>query len=889
MPATTPPPQYCLLNWGRLNATRLNYTDQQLYGSIGGIGLSPTQQAILIDSLSISDRLNEEPNTLIATVRGVKPIEGQAIRLSLGAWSAAPLFIGTILRVTQVWAADNPKFLLYHIEATDPTWRLNETLVTVRYQTQSATAIANDLLTRFAPAGFTGVIQVGLPVLDEITFTNTKLMDAFAQLASRIGGYTFCDYLSQVQLWTTAEPYVPPVPLAATHPSVSHVQITRDLTQIVTRAVVQGGGANALARVPVGSTEIPVEDATWYSASGGLVASGPQRIRYNGVRAGGVGSLVGSGASPTSGVTLAATPGGSVDAGWHSYAYTWVSPQGETLSAPPAGLTISATAPTANAPAVTVNVGPGLPPGTYQYAASHVLASGETAWAQANQTAVCTRFLGTSLGAPGLRTWVTLPTNLGAIGDQMEARLAYRSTPALSPATVGPTSARVTLVSSTTAGKASGLEVSFNLSLPRSANYLDVQVRNVTTGGAWGTVQTYSNVGGGGISAGCYVGTVTPTTAATDTGGLDTASVQITVADGGAGVTSRRVYRTQVNASTLYLVKDVPGAALTVFVDTTPDSALVTRPPTAAGALQTVTLSGIARGPQTGAVVTTARKIYRSKDDSGVLFLLATLADNTTTSYVDTAPNSALGAGGPPASNTSGLVAEAGQVLAGATTLPVSGTGPFPTTGGWVLSGNNRIHYAGLSASALTGIPASGDGSIQNTIPYSTPVTLAPTLTGIPAPGQGLSVVYPILAGDPVDLVVIVDDLAAQATLQSLLGGSATGVRETLIQDGRIGIKEATARGQAVLTLQSTVLESLTHQSRDPATASGALVSVNLPAPTSIVGTYRIQDVTIARFRPASGLPPTYEAHSSSSRYTLEDLLRQLSRTDPPPTTGETP
>ena len=112
---------------------------------------------------------------------------------------------------------------------------------------------------------------------------------------------------------------------------------------------------------------------------------------------------------------------------------------------------------------------------------------------------------------------------------------------------------------------------------------------------------------------------------------------------------------------------------------------------------------------------------------------------------------------------------------------------------------------------------------------------------------------------------------------------------DLLIQDGRIGIKEATARGQAVLTLQSTVLESLTHQSRDPATASGALVSVNLPAPTSIVGTYRIQDVTIARFRPASGLPPTYEAHSSSSRYTLEDLLRQLSRTDPPPTTGETP
>ncbi|HXI32165.1 MAG TPA: hypothetical protein VNG89_27185, partial [Vicinamibacterales bacterium] len=73
MPATTTPPQYCLLNWGRLNATRLNYVGTHLYGTIGGSPLDPATQAILIDSLSISDRLNEEPNTLVATIRGTKP------------------------------------------------------------------------------------------------------------------------------------------------------------------------------------------------------------------------------------------------------------------------------------------------------------------------------------------------------------------------------------------------------------------------------------------------------------------------------------------------------------------------------------------------------------------------------------------------------------------------------------------------------------------------------------------------------------------------------------------------------------------------------------------------------------------------------------------------
>lgn len=891
MPASSAPPQYCLLNWGRLNAFPLNYTSAQLHGSIGGVPLDPTHQSILIESLSVSDRLNEEPNTLIATIRGTKPREGQAITLTYGSLNAMPLFAGTILRVTQVWAANNPKYILCHVEATDPTWRLNEVLVTARYRSQSASASAADLLARFAPAGFTGAIEPNLPALDEITFTNTKLMDAFVQLATRIGGHALCDYRSVVHVFMATEAAVAPTPLTATHPSVAGVQYTRDLTQMVTRAIVQGGGANALARLPPGSTEIPVEDATWYSASGGLVVSGPQRIRYTGTRAGGGGSLTGSGAAPTSAPTLATIAGGSVTVGGHAYAYSWVSAQGETLVAPASFVTITSSVPTAIAPAVTVNVGTGLPPGTYVYAASHVLASGETAWTQGNQNAVCTRFLGTSLGAPGLRAWVTLPTNLGAIGDQMEARLAYRSTTALSPATVGPTSARVTLVScvAPNAGKPSGLEVSFNLSLPRSANYLDVQVRNVTTGGAWGTVQTYSNVGGGGISAGCYVGTVTPTTAATETGGLDTASVQVTMAAAPAGTTSRRVYRTKVDATVLYLVKDIPGAALSTFIDTTPDSALVTRPPAPAGALQTVTVGGIALGPKSGGGGggTTSRKVYRTPADSGVLKLLATIPDNTTTTFVDTQPDTGLGAG-IPTTDTAGLVSDTGQVLAGAPTLPVSGTGPFPATGGWVLSGNNRIRYASLSGTALTGIPPAGDGSIQNTIPYGTPVTLAPSLTGIPATGAG-AILWTILAGDPVDLLVIVDDLAAQATLKTLLGGSATGIREALIQDGRIGIPEATARGTALLKLQSAVLETLRHRSRDPNTVSGALVTVDLPPPTAITGTFRIQDVTVASFNPAAGIFPTYDAQSSSSRYTLEDLLRQLSRTDPPPTTGETP
>jgi hypothetical protein len=176
-----------------------------------------------------------------------------------------------------------------------------------------------------------------------------------------------------------------------------------------------------------------------------------------------------------------------------------------------------------------------------------------------------------------------------------------------------------------------------------------------------------------------------------------------------------------------------------------------------------------------------------------------------------------------------------------------------------------------------------GTNAPGRTPPETSPSSVS--LAGIPASGPG-SIVWPIKSGDPVNILVICDDLPAQAALEAATG--AGGVREALIQDGRISIAEATARGTAYLKAQSRVIETVSHRSRDLNTRSGALVTVDLPPPTDLHGTYRIQDVGISTFNPAAGIPPTFDAHSSSSRYTLEDLLRQIADTDSPPTTGET-
>ena len=100
--------------------------------------------------------------------------------------------------------------------------------------------------------------------------------------------------------------------------------------------------------------------------------------------------------------------------------------------------------------------------------------------------------------------------------------------------------------------------------------------------------------------------------------------------------------------------------------------------------------------------------------------------------------------------------------MPGSTSLPVAGTSPFVPTGGWALIGNGDqvIRYTGLSASALTGIPATGAGAIVAPVAYNSTVTATPMLTGIPASGLR-SLPMPLIGGDEVYTVVQVDDAGA--------------------------------------------------------------------------------------------------------------------------------
>lgn len=758
---------------------RASFLTALVVSTIDGVRTGSTaSRRVLIDSLSIHDALNETANTATFTVQGARPNEGAEVVFALQSINnSTRLFAGHLTKITMVTLVQNPHQavnVVWQCEATDYTWQLNERLVIARYRGQSATAIVRDLVATWAPAGYTTIaVQPNLPYLDEITMTNTPVMAAIQQVAQRIGGYAEVDYFRDVHLWTGDSPRMPALrAITADHPTAHEIAYARDLSQIVTRALVEGGGVNALAAIAPGANVIPVEDDAWYDVQGGLVVSGPQRIRYTGVIAGGAGSVVGSTVAPSSAPTATLQAGAGITLGVHGYAYTFVTAAGPTKPGPITTITIGGvTDPTA--PTVATQD----PPNGSPYNASFI-SIGDTVtfcWAYSTAASTSGNYAQTSVASPPSAPLVTISNN-DPLNPAKSAPITIRAV-----YTADPRVTELFLYMSSVKGSTNGLRFCLRIANQPSAA---------------GGVATFST---NGLSVPSASGQLAPVTNTTST-----AQVQ---------------------------------------------------------------LSGIAPGPAT----TTSRRIYRTAANLSQLKLLTTIADNTTTTFLDALADASLGANAPTA-DTSGLVGTTGQINAGEPAINMSSTSAFPASG-WALLNNQIISYAAKTPTTITGIPPTGEGAITATVPFGTVITVAPQLIGIPASGAG-AIRWAILKGDPVNLLVILDDLAAQAALKALVGGD--GVQESYLQDNRIGLAEASDRAQALLQQRTVVLETVTFRSRDPNTRTGQTVGVNLPAPTQVQGYYKIQDVQIGSFHPYTYA--VYQVTASSQRYTFEDLLRQQRR-----------
>jgi hypothetical protein len=345
---------------------------------------------------------------------------------------------------------------------------------------------------------------------------------------------------------------------------------------------------------------------------------------------------------------------------------------------------------------------------------------------------------------------------------------------------------------------------------------------------------------------------------------------------GNSLVQSRKLYRTVANASggTLQLLVALADNVTTTFLDTVNDAALGAAALTVSTAQAAqVQLSAI----PLGAAAVTARVIYRTKAGASQLQLVVTLADNTTTTYLDVKADVTLGANAP-TSDTSLLQQPSGNVLSGSTALPCATVAAFLAAGGWCLAASQILRYTGITGNSLTGIPTSGPGSIGATITFNSTVVAAPMLTGVPTNGPG-TIRYPIVKGDPVDVFIQEDDLPAQAAVRLQLPGS-DGIIEDEIQDRRLSATEGRARARARLNLLAALdtdgkvgIVTVTYTCRDINTRAGRTISINIGPPINLLGDFLIQRVTASKFY-VPNLPPTYQVEASSVRFSYEELLR---------------
>jgi hypothetical protein len=880
---------YALGKIARGGATRGGYVSARAFIAIDGIqiGFGGTPGAghvgVLIDSLSITDALNEAANTCRFRVNGMVPAAGAEVKITLGSKNATgALFAGFALAVQQGYAADKPANINADVSAVDYTWLFGFVTVTKAYRAQSADAIAADLVATYAAAnGFTahGVAPF-LPMIDQITFTNEALDQALTRLAQRIGAYWYVDYQKDVHVFVDETRNGAPETLTPQHPSLADVRKAADRTQVLTRVYVEGRGSSILGAVAAGDTLIPVEAIDMFEAAPDVFAKisphgsegAAEWVSFTGVVPGGAGSLIGPGGGPPGAPALAlSATAGSLAPGRYQYAYTDKTPTGETLPSPLATITIGVVvipAPPTVAAALLAQVAPsgGVTMGSHQYTYTYMTAAGAE-----------------SLGGPAsaiVQTQATVLTNGYGIdtataqagGSLASGDWGYDVTfiGTLAGETEGASARRVTI---TTARS-----VALTINVPAGVAQVKVY-------------RTPLNLTGGYFLIGTATLAPDRTTATfTDTGltggaaipvqNTATAALQqirvVTTATADATVTGVKLYRKNVGLGTAYkLVGQVDGAKGAVtYYDTKPDGSLGTAaPPTTTPTTVTaVAISNVAPGP----APTNARKVYRTGADGSALKLLTTLSDNTTTALTDLAADASLGAA-PPTSDTSGLQNQtAGQVGAGATTVPVGTAAPFEAAGGWAVIGNGEqvIRYTGKTAQSLTGIPPIGIGAIVAGIAYNSTITAAPMLTGIPAAGT-LAILEDLNAGDEINLVVKREDAARQTTLAAMIK-TGPGWREEWVQDRRLAIPEARARGDATLALRPLEDVTITYTCRDLRTASGKTITVNLPAPTNLSGTYKIQTVTIGKFRPFPTQYPTFSVTASSSRFSFEDWLRQL-------------
>ena len=885
------PYQPAVLGSARLNNFRLDYltaeqaADRPTHVRILLDGLDLTAPGapirVLFKSLSIKDLVFDAPNTCTLTLYGAAPRVGQRLEIWISVDPAVLLFAGELQTVNRTYAG-RPTTVLHPCTAIDDTARANRKRPLGLFTNTSATAIAEWLITTYAPGYSTAGVEPNLPPVS-INFDGSEagMKGCLTAIAKLIGGYWFFENRTLFLFLTPPGPA--PDPIDDTPNRFLHepaIKSTVDKSQVRTRVYGKGASTRIVAALDAGASTVPVENAEMFNPAGGQAIAGispdgaaSRILTYTGAQLGGGGGLVGPGAAPSAAPTVAAVAGAGIEAGIHRYAYTFVTAVGESTPSPVATVDVGLTAAPA-APAVGAALpGGAIESGSHTYAVTFVTATGETT-GSGPSAAVST------IAAVSLPTARPSPFG-GAQGhgaNQLDADAYYAwrysfyrpgdgAETAPSEATTGP-------YFNGAAQIPTGYVGASNLSLGPGTPPAGYVVRWYRSHGhpnnaAAMAAPMYLVTGGSTAGGYFYDGSADSSLGALAPTGDTTGSQSVPlsgIAIGPAAVTARKIYRSS-NGAPYQLVDTIANNTTTTYTDTKAAASLGAVMP----ATNTATANQVAATVAIGGAAVTARKIYRTAAGASALKLLTTIANNTTTTHTDAAPDSSLGADAP-LGDTSGLTQPSGQVPAGSTSLIVANAAPFAASGGWAIVGNGDqvIRYSGKTATQLTGIPPTGSGAIIASVSYNSTVTAAAALVGV------TGILEAVIRHAPILVWVQRDDLAAQAYMASL-DGTGDGIYEHIVRDERRSEASLRQVCDAELALYSRPLVTVLYATRDLKTKSGKTVEIAVSSP-AIAESLTIQDVTITEIGIAKRLAPKFTVTASTVHHTLEAILRDLIR-----------
>src|SRR5262245_11327341 len=330
--------------------------------------------------ITIHDQLGDAPSSATFTVDtyGEVPIGKQEVLLYI-AGDTILLFAGVVQTITedfeeQHWA------LKWTCQATDYTDYLKRRFPYGHWEHTSVSTIVESLMRTYATEDFT---FTGLqPALPEVTVTfngEQSLTEVVTDLVTQMGGGGWFLDIKNLWFFQDIEFSDPPDALDAANTTLIRdppFSQSEDWTQIRTRILMTGAGGNVAADVPIGGTQVPMDNVDAFNSAGGQAKARGQVFSYGAVQRGGH-TLVGPGVGAPAPIVILRL-GSGIESGVHGWSITFVTADGETMSGDRATANVGYTIPPLTAPIGGRVAGTGLNIGRYQYAFTYQTSAGET-------------------------------------------------------------------------------------------------------------------------------------------------------------------------------------------------------------------------------------------------------------------------------------------------------------------------------------------------------------------------------------------------------------------------------------------------------------------------------------------------------------------------------